>query len=384
MDVGFFVFDLPWLPVPARLRVRRGRRVALIAAAVDALPVRRAPAAGAAASATTAAARVHLSVLLGVFVLLQGGRLLARPLRPGLPSDGPADHRHDATPTSTRVLPAKTILAVRRADLRGAVLRRRSWRRTWLLPGVGVGLLVLSAILLGGIYPALVQQLPGQARASRPGGAVHQRNIEATRAAYGLDDVEVQPSTTRRRPRAAAQLRDDADDHRRASGCSTRRGRADVPAAPAGPAATTRSRTPSTSTATRSTASSSDTVVAVRELDLNGIPPASATGSTTTPSTPTATASSRPTATSAPTDGQPVFFERGHPADRRRSATFEPRIYFGEDSPDVLDRRRARGPTPRRARLPGRQRDAVSRTRPTHGDGGVADRLALSTGCSTR
>ena len=100
-------------------------------------------------------------------------------------------------------------------------------------------------------------------------------------------------------------------------------------------------------------------------------PPASATGSTTTPSTPTASASSRPTATSATTDGQPVFYRAAHPADRARSATFEPRIYFGEQSPDYSivggpkPAARASSTTPTAA-------PAASRTRTYTGKGGVA------------
>ena len=62
----------------------------------------------------------------------------------------------------------------------------------------------------------------------------------------------------------------------------------------------------------------------------------------------------------------------GHPERRVRSATFEPRIYFGEESPDVLDRRRPRGRDDDRARLPvGRRRQRRSNATTTFtGNGG--------------
>ena len=86
-DIGFYVFDLPWLhylvdfamaALVRRAARRRGR----------ALPVRRDPAAGHAATGSPVPAQAQISVLLGLFVLAQGRRLLARPLRP--------DHRSRA------------------------------------------------------------------------------------------------------------------------------------------------------------------------------------------------------------------------------------------------------------------------------------------------
>jgi uncharacterized membrane protein (UPF0182 family) len=65
-------------------------------------------------------------------------------------------------------------------------------RRTWLLPGIGVGLLLLSALLIGGIYPALVQRFqvtPNEADKEAP---YIERNIEATRSAYGIDEDTVE------------------------------------------------------------------------------------------------------------------------------------------------------------------------------------------------
>jgi uncharacterized membrane protein (UPF0182 family) len=64
------------------------------------------------------------------------------------------------------------------------------WLRGWVLPTLGVGLWVLIAVIAAGIYPQFVQRVqvdPNEDTKERPYIA---RNIEATRAALGLD-VEV-------------------------------------------------------------------------------------------------------------------------------------------------------------------------------------------------
>src|SRR3546814_9279025 len=67
------------------------------------------------------------------------------------------------------------------------------WRRTWQLPSVGLALLALSAVLLGMIWPAIVQNFqvkPSEADKESP---YIEENIKATRHAFGLEDVEVEP-----------------------------------------------------------------------------------------------------------------------------------------------------------------------------------------------
>jgi uncharacterized membrane protein (UPF0182 family) len=64
-------------------------------------------------------------------------------------------------------------------------------RRGFLLPGAAVGLLVVASIILQGAYPAAVQRLqvdPQELAREEPFIA---RNLEATRAAYGLADVDL-------------------------------------------------------------------------------------------------------------------------------------------------------------------------------------------------
>jgi uncharacterized membrane protein (UPF0182 family) len=61
--------------------------------------------------------------------------------------------------------------------------------RGWLLPAAGVGILVVAAVVLAGIYPAIVQRLqvdPQELPRERP---YIERNLELTRFGFGIDDV---------------------------------------------------------------------------------------------------------------------------------------------------------------------------------------------------
>jgi hypothetical protein len=66
-----------------------------------------------------------------------------------------------------------------------------AFRRQWFIPNIGIGALLVTGILIGGIYPTVIQQFvvkPSEADKEAP---YIQRSIEATRAAYGLSGVEI-------------------------------------------------------------------------------------------------------------------------------------------------------------------------------------------------
>ena len=62
-----------------------------------------------------------------------------------------------------------------------------------MLPGVGLGLLVLSAVLIGGVYPVLVEQFQVKPNQQSKEKDYIERNITATRDAYGIASAEVSP-----------------------------------------------------------------------------------------------------------------------------------------------------------------------------------------------
>ena len=106
-------------------------------------------------------------------------------------------------------IPAKAILAgvaVIVGLLFAAVARWGNWR----LPAIGVALMVLTALVVGGAYPAVVARFQVQPNAQELEAPYIQRNIAATRTAYGLDDIDVQTYSAKTTAEAGA-LREDAE-----------------------------------------------------------------------------------------------------------------------------------------------------------------------------
>ena len=131
----------------------------------------------------TPAARVHLSVLLGIFVLLKAAAYYLD--RYGLLFNE-RDARTGASYTDVNaVLPAKTILMFVALICAVAILANIFLR--WVqLPAIAIVLLLLTSIVASGIYPAVVQQFSVRPNANEKEAEYIGRNIEATRAAYGI------------------------------------------------------------------------------------------------------------------------------------------------------------------------------------------------------
>jgi uncharacterized membrane protein (UPF0182 family) len=155
---------------------------------------------------TTVSARVQLSVLLGAIVLLKAvAYWLDRynlALKQGRLITGLTYSDVNAT------LPAKAILAGI-AVICALLFFANIVRRSWVLPAAGTALLAISSLLIAGVYPAFIQQFTVKPSESSKEAPYIQRNIDATRAAYGLSGVSVQDyqavSST-----AAGQLANDA------------------------------------------------------------------------------------------------------------------------------------------------------------------------------
>ncbi len=90
------------------------------------------------------------------------------------------------------VVPSKNIL-IFIALICAVILFANVVRRSWILPSVGIGLLALSAILLGAVWPGIVWQF--QVHPSEPDKEAPYltTNIESTRTAYGVSDVTETP-----------------------------------------------------------------------------------------------------------------------------------------------------------------------------------------------
>jgi uncharacterized protein len=189
LDISFFVFVYPFIRMVLSF-LFAAILLSLIAAAVVhylygglRLQVR--------GERATQGARVHLFVLVGIFVLLKAVAYWVD--RYGIDFSQRGVVQTGASYTDVNaLLPAKTVLAVI-AVICAALFFAGAIRRNSLLPAVGFGLLVLSAIIIGGVYPAIVQQFVVKPNELAKEGPYLTREINSTRRAYGLTNVQVIP-----------------------------------------------------------------------------------------------------------------------------------------------------------------------------------------------
>ncbi|MGD0378445.1 MAG: UPF0182 family protein [Acidimicrobiales bacterium] len=130
--------------------------------------------------------KVHISVLLACMALVKAfGYVLAR-YNLDLSQNG---YVQGAGYTDVHArLPALTLL-IWISLLAAVILLINIRRRGWALPVLGVGLWAFVAVVVGAIYPAIVQAVkvtPAQNTLEQPYIA---RNIQATRAAIGINNV---------------------------------------------------------------------------------------------------------------------------------------------------------------------------------------------------
>jgi uncharacterized membrane protein (UPF0182 family) len=138
---------------------------------------------------TTVAARVQLSILFGAIVLVKAAAYWVDRYQLALKENKLIT---GATYSDINaLLPAKSILAGI-ALVCALLFFANIVRRSWLLPAAGTTLMVISSLLIAGIYPAAVQQFQVKPSESSKEAPYIQRNIDATRTAYGLDGVVMQ------------------------------------------------------------------------------------------------------------------------------------------------------------------------------------------------
>jgi hypothetical protein len=135
------------------------------------------------------AARVHLSVLLGLVILVKAASYWLD--RYGLMFSVRGVVQGASYTDVHAVLPAKTMLTWI-ALICALLFFANVVVRNVLLPAGALGLLVISAVAVGGIYPAYVQQLrvkPNEVVREAP---YIERNIRATQTAYQIGGSKLQ------------------------------------------------------------------------------------------------------------------------------------------------------------------------------------------------
>ncbi|MFI5802352.1 UPF0182 family protein [Streptomyces sp. NPDC051561] len=327
LDVSFYAFDLPWY----RFLLGFGFAAAVISLVAAALVHYlygglRLTSPGARA---TAAATGHLSVLLGIFVALKAVAYWLD--RYGLAVKS-SDFKATGNWTGLRYvdanayLPAKTILfciAVICAVLFFATL----WRRTWQLPVIGFGLMVLSAILIGGLYPAIVQKFQVQPNEQAKEAPYIQKNIDATRQAYDIDEAQVSDYRGTNDGGDNAQLRKDAD-----TAASYRLLDPNVVSPTFRQLQQERKYYQFPQTLDVDRYGGQDTVIGLRELDLKGIPKRNWINDHFTYTHGYGVVAAKGTSVNADTEGGPNFTEAGLPStgELGKASKYEQRIYYGE------------------------------------------------------
>ena len=271
-------------------------------------------------------ARVQLSITAAIYFLVQGASLWLNQYETVFTSNelftGARYSDVNATIPGLQILALISILV---AALFVVTAIMGSWRYSI----IATGLMIISSVVLGGLYPWAIQTfqvVPNERTLETP---YLERNIEATREAYGLDQVEIidYDATTTANPGA---LRADAEtttsirildpslvsdafrqleQYRQYYSFPERLhvGRYEI------------------------NGESQDAVLGVRELDQDGLGDSNSWYNSTIVFTHgyglvAAYGNKRDT------DGQPLFLQSGIPS-VGELGEFEPRVYFGENSP---------------------------------------------------
>ena len=186
MDISFFAFRLPFYQTLIGWAISTLILATLASATIHYLygglrPQLR-------SDRTTVAARVQLSVLLGLIVLIKAVAYwfdrFALALKESRLITGLTYTDVNAT------LPAKSILAAI-AVICSLLFFANIVRKSWLLPAAGTALMVGSSVLIAGVYPGAVQQFQVKPSESSKEAPYIQRNIDSTRDAFGLSEVEM-------------------------------------------------------------------------------------------------------------------------------------------------------------------------------------------------
>ncbi|TRV76289.1 UPF0182 family protein [Streptomyces sp. 130] len=329
LDVSFYAFDLPWY----RFLLGFGFAatvLSLIAAALTHYLYGglRVTSPGARA---TGAATGHLSVLLGVFVALKAVAYWLD--RYGLAVKS-SDFKATDNWTGLRYvdanayLPAKTILFCI-AAICAVLFFATLWRRTWQLPVIGFGLMVLSAILIGGLYPAIVQKFQVQPNEQAKEAPFIRKNIEATRDAYGIDDAQVSDYTGKSTEDDDAKLRAAAND---AASYRVMDPNVVSPAFQQLQQKRNYYQFPKTLDVDRykdDAGKEQDTVIGLRELNIEGIPKRNWINDHFTYTHGYGAIAARGTTTGKNPQGSPDFTESGLPT-TGDLGTYKQEIYYGE------------------------------------------------------
>lgn len=183
-DISFYVFRLPFLQFAAGWTFAALLVVLIVSAVFHYLnggirlqsPFQR----------VTPQVKVHLSVLLGLMALTKTYQYYLAQFALTRSKNGFVD---GATYTDVHAhLPALRLLIVISVAAAGLFIVN-IWRRGWVFPIIAVGLWGFISIVVGTIYPAVIQKFQVQPNELTKEQPYIVRNIAATRTAFGLSNI---------------------------------------------------------------------------------------------------------------------------------------------------------------------------------------------------
>ncbi|HWS51937.1 MAG TPA: UPF0182 family protein [Microbacterium sp.] len=311
-------------------------------------------------------ARIQLAVLAGLYLLVQAASLWLDRYKTLVAED---DRITGAAYTGANAtIPGLAILAIL-AALVAVLFFVTAVIGRWRFPLAATGLLIVASLVVGVGYPWAVNTFQVKPNQNAYQAEYYQRNIDGTKAAFGVDNLETTPFTAET-DAEAGQLREDAE-----TTASIRI--VDPQVIPPTVRQLEQYRAyyqfGDTLDVDRYEVDGQmqDTVVAVRELDINRLGDGDNWNNRVAVYTHgyglVAAAGNQRTS-----DGEPVFLERGIPTAGflTESEEFEPRVYFGEGSPEYSIVGAPSGADPVEIDYP-RGQDGASETKTTfEGEGG--------------
>lgn len=374
LDISFYLFDLPFLTAVVGYLSAAVLIGGLIGTAVHIIygNIRF----NGRETKVAKAARVQIAVTAAIYLVLQGASLWLDQYLTTTSSTGLFTGATFSDVTAR--IPGFQILALISLVV-AALFLVTAFIGRWRISVMGTALMVISSIVLGGAYPWLVQTFQVVPNERTLEAEYIKRNIEATRAAYGLDAVETSDylATTDVTPGA---LRKDAE--------TTANIRIIDPALVSASFKQLEQYKQYYSFAGRLDVDrykidgkTQDTVIAVRELQQSGLGDSQSWYNNVIVYTHgygvvAAYGNQRSS------EGQPVFLQKGIPSNGLLGK-YEPRIYFGENSPAYSIVGAAAGDEPRELDYPAGDGDSNQTYTTFNGNGGpkldnIAARLAYA------
>jgi hypothetical protein len=189
-DVGFYVFRLPLLRDLLVLGFNLVLVTALAVAAAHYLNgALRLRARG--GTFFSGGAKVHISVVLAILALFRAGLYQIDAYRLLYSTRSTQFFGAGFTDVTARLPALRLLMAI--SVLAAVALIVNLWRKGWTLPITAAAAWFLVAIGAGVIYPAVVEQLRVEPNPLSRQSPYIAHNLSFTRAAYGLDSVEVRP-----------------------------------------------------------------------------------------------------------------------------------------------------------------------------------------------